>query len=89
MRLDEIDESIPIMLTLRFGEREMFCWANLKIEGLTVLALPRMPHQEMQPYRPASIELDPHRILPTQYPPPTDRKTMYAYHGFVEIESND
>jgi hypothetical protein len=88
MQLDEIDQDKQIMLTLRFGGRETFCWADLKVDGLKVFALPTTPHQEMQPYRPASIELDPRRILPTQYPPPTGR-TFYAYSGPVEIESND
>jgi hypothetical protein len=87
MRLDEIDENRQIMLTLRAEGRETFCWANLRVDGLKVFALPTTPHQEMQPYRPASIELDPNRILLTQNPPPTGR-TFYAYSGPVEIGSN-
>jgi hypothetical protein len=52
-----IDLSIPVMLHLKHGDDQTYCWAKLVRDQDRLFAEPFLPSQEMQPYRPRRLEL--------------------------------
>jgi hypothetical protein len=78
-----VDESIPVLLSLRKDQEQTVCIARLVRQGQELFAVPFQPSQEMQPYRPRKIKLDEQslELWPAHGPSPA----IYHYRPLVML----